>query len=168
MELENINSVVLSHDHGDHTGGLRILEKLGDVEVFVPLSFPSQFKKRLSSYPNVSLVDVSGEREISRNIFTTGELGHFVKEQSLIVRTNRGLTVVTGCAHPGLENILKAASKLGKVYGVVGGLHGFDKLETLKEVGLVAPCHCTARKREILNLYPKTSLKCSAGCIIEI
>jgi metal-dependent hydrolase (beta-lactamase superfamily II) len=35
-----------------------------------------------------------------------------VKEQSLIVKTHNGLTVITGCAHPGLENLLRFASNL--------------------------------------------------------
>jgi len=78
------------------------------------------------------------------------------------------MTVITGCSHPGLENILKAASKFGEIYGVVGGFHGFSKFEALEEIKLIVPCHCTARKKEILALYPKTSMKCSAGYSIEV
>jgi len=168
VRFEAINKVVLSHEHGDHVGGFQILEKLEDVKVFVPRSFSSQFKERLSSYPNVNLVEITKVEEISHNIFTTGELGHFIKEQSLIVRTNKGLTVITGCSHPGLENILKVASRFGSIYGVVGGFHGFSRLEALKGIRLIVPCHCTMRKREILSLYPESSVKCSVGCRIEI
>jgi len=106
--------------------------------------------------------------KIDGEIFTTGELGFLIKEQSLIVKTNRGLTVITGCSHPGLDKILRVASKLGRIYGVVGGFHGFNKLEVLRSIDLIVPCHCTARKREILTLYPDSSMKCSAGCRVEI
>lgn len=168
VKLDSINRVVLSHEHGDHVGGMRILSMLGDVEVFVPPSFSSSFKRRLAAYENVSLVEIDEAREISNGVYTTGELGRFIKEQSLIVETDNGLTVVTGCSHPGLEWILKVTSGFGDIYGVVGGFHGFSRLEALEGIRLIVPCHCTVRKKEILALYPKTSMKCSAGCRIEV
>ena len=164
----NIDKIVLSHEHGDHTGGIQILDYCGDVEVFVPRSFSSRFKKRLASHPNVNLNEIGGAEEICEGVFTTGQLGHFIKEQTLIVKTGNGLTVITGCSHSGLENILRVSSRFGDIYGVVGGFHGFSKLETLKEIRLIVPCHCTVRKREILSLYPESSMKCSAGCRIKI
>ncbi len=168
VKLDSINKVVLSHGHGDHVGGIRILTMLRDVELFTPKSFSGRYKRMLTSYPNVILREVDEAKEISEGFYTTGELGRFTKEQSLIVETDNGLTVITGCSHPGLENILKAASKFGEIYGVVGGFHGFSKFEALEEIKLIVPCHCTARKKEILALYPKTSMKCSAGCSIEV
>jgi len=168
VKLDNINRVVLSHGHGDHVGGIRILTMLGDVELFVPKSFSGRYKKRLTSYSNVTLKEVDEAEEISEGLFTTGELGGFTKEQSLIVKTDKGLTVITGCSHPGLDKIMKAASMFGDIYGVVGGFHGFSRLEALEEIRLIVPCHCTVRKKEILDLYPKTSIKCSAGCRIEV
>ena len=168
VKLDSINRVVLSHEHGDHVGGMRIFSMLGDVEVFVPTSFSSSFKRRLVAYENVTLLEIDEAREISNGFYTTGELGRFIKEQSLIVETDNGLTVVTGCSHPGLERILKAASRFGDIYGVVGGFHDFSKLGGLEGMRLIVPCHCTVRKKEILTLYPKTSMKCSAGCRIEV
>jgi len=168
VKFDSIDRVVLSHEHGDHVGGVTILNMLGDVEVFVPTSFSRSFKRKLAAYENVFLVEIDEASKISNVFYTTGELGRFIKEQSLIVETNNGLTVITGCSHPGLENILKAASKFGEIYGVVGGFHGFSKLEALEGIGLIVPCHCTVRKKEILARYPKTSMKCSAGCSIEV
>ena len=165
---KDIDKIALSHEHGDHTGGIQILDYCGKVKVFVPRSFSSRFKRRLASHSNVNLKEVSGAEEIDDGVFTTGELGHFIKEQSLIVKTGNGLTVITGCSHSGLENILRVSSRLGDICGVVGGFHGFSKLEALKGIRLIVPCHCTVRKKEILSLYPKSSMKCSAGCRIEI
>ena len=168
VNLDRIDKVVLSHEHGDHVGGIRILTMLGDVQLFTPKSFSERYKRVLTSFPNVTLTEIDEVKEISEGLFTTGELGRFTKEQSLIVKTDKGLTVITGCSHPGLENILKVASRFGDIYGVVGGFHGFRKLEALKGIELIVPCHCTVRKKEILALYPRTSIKCSAGCRIEI
>ena len=168
VDLEGIRKVVFSHEHGDHVGGFQILSMLGDVEVYVLRSFSNYFKRRLSSFKNVELREISSMEKIDENIFTTGELGRLIKEQSLIVNTDKGVVVITGCSHPGLDKILNVASKTGRIHCVVGGFHGFNKLEILQEVDLIIPCHCTMKKKEILNLYQNKSRKCSAGCTINI
>ena len=168
VNLALIDTIVLSHSHGDHAGGIGIVNKLGDVRVFVPRSFSGRFKRKLSSFSNVELVEVSRAAPISDGIFTTGELGQLTKEQSLVIETSKGLVVITGCSHPGLENILRSASQFGEVYGVIGGFHGFDRLRSLENISLVVPCHCTKRKRDILTLYPEISKVCAAGCRFEV
>ena len=168
VNLALINTIVLSHSHGDHIGGIEIVDKLGDVRVFVPRSFSGRFKKKLSSRSNVDLVEVSVATAISNGIFTTGELGQFTKEQALVVETRKGLVVITGCSHPGLEIILRSAAQFGEVYAVVGGFHGFNRLKSLENISLVVPCHCTRRKRAILTRYPETTKVCAAGCRFEI
>lgn len=168
VKLENINQIVLSHEHEDHVGGIEILAKLGNVTVIVPKSFPNHFKRRLASYPNTNIKEVCEVKKISAGVFTTGEIGSSLKEHSLIVRTDNGLLVITGCAHPGLQNILRTASKLGEIYGVVGGFHSFRRLESLETLHLIVPCHYTIYKKEILGLYPESSRKCSAACVINI
>ena len=168
VNFERINQLVLSHQHGDHVGGIQILKALGKVEVFVPQSFTSQFKRRLSSYPNVNVIEVSDIQELSPGLLTTGELGSYIKEQSLIIKKGNYLTVITGCSHPGLSYILRVASTLGEIFGVVVGFHGFSKLEALKGIQLIVPCHCTIYKRQILMLYPESSRQCSAGCRIDM
>jgi len=168
VNLDEISKIVFSHEHGDHTGGFRIISRLREVEVYLLKSFSGYFKRKIASFTNAELIEVSNLEEISDGIFTTGEVGFFIKEQSLIVKTDKGVTVITGCSHPGLEKILRIASKFGKIYGVVGGFHGFNKLEILRDIDLIVPCHCTVRKREISMLYPDSSVKCSAGRRIEI
>jgi 7,8-dihydropterin-6-yl-methyl-4-(beta-D-ribofuranosyl)aminobenzene 5'-phosphate synthase len=79
-----------------------------------------------------------------------------MNELSLAVRTPRGLAVVVGCSHPGIENILDAAARIDKqLYTAIGGFHLVqtprDEIErvagmlhsTLK-LERVAPGHCTS------------------------
>jgi 7,8-dihydropterin-6-yl-methyl-4-(beta-D-ribofuranosyl)aminobenzene 5'-phosphate synthase len=79
-----------------------------------------------------------------------------MNELSLAIRTPRGLAVVVGCSHPGIETILEQAASIGsRVYTVTGGFHLVmtqrDEVErvagelwnTLK-VERVAPGHCTS------------------------
>lgn len=158
VKLENINQIVLSHEHGDHVGGIEILTKLGNVTVIVPKSFPDHFKRRLGSFPNTSIKEVCEAKKISAGVFTTGEIESSLKEQSLIGRTDNGLLVITGCAHPGLQNILRTASELGEIYGLVGGFHSSRRLESLETLHLIVPCHCTIYEKEISGLHPESSI----------
>ena len=79
------------------------------------------------------------------------------KEQSLVLETKGGggVVVLTGCTHPGLETILEAANVFGELYGVIRDFHGFNRLELLKELKMVIPCHCTVCKEEITKMYPE-------------
>ena len=79
-----------------------------------------------------------------------------MNELSLAIRTPRGLAVVVGCSHPGVDKILEQAAKIdSRIYTVVGGFHlvrtpqseirgvGHVLRDVLK-VERVAPAHCTS------------------------
>ena len=150
IQPESIAAVVISHNHWDHTGGLKEFSKLNsNAEVFRPKSF-------------------SKPTEISPGIHSTGALGKLIKEQSLVVNTEKGNLVITGCAHPGLAKIINKAAQLGKIYGVLGGFHGFSKLQKLQSIKLIAPCHCTQHTEQIQQSYPAEFKEIRAGSIIEI
>ena len=150
IQPEGIAAVVISHNHWDHTGGLKEFSKLNsNAKVFRPKSF-------------------SKPTEISPGVHSTGALGKLIKEQSLVVNTEKGNIVITGCAHPGLGKIIDKAAQLGKIYGVLGGFHGFSKLEKLRPIKLIAPCHCTQQTQQIRQSYPVEFKEIRAGSILEI
>jgi len=66
-----------------------------------------------------------------------------------------------------MEYILNTSSKFGKVYGIIGGLHGTEP-ESLKDLDLICPTHCTQHKSEIKSLYPEKYIEGGAGKIIEV
>jgi 7,8-dihydropterin-6-yl-methyl-4-(beta-D-ribofuranosyl)aminobenzene 5'-phosphate synthase len=150
IQPESITGVVISHNHWDHTGGLKKFLKLNsNAKVFRPRS-------------------LSKPTEISPSIYTTGALGRLIKEQSLVVNTEKGNLVITGCAHPGLANIIDKATPLGTIYGVLGGFHGFSKLEKLRGIKIIAPCHCTQYIQQIRQRYPAEFKEIRAGTILEV
>lgn len=157
VDAQKIDIIVLSHEHWDHIGGVNhVLNETDEVEVYVPDSFSSNLKNEIKS--NAKLLEVIQHQKISDDIYTTGELtGKFrlmtIKEQSLAIETTKGILVVTGCSHPDLTNILDKAMEFGKLYGVVGGFHGFNKYDALKDLELIVPTHCTQHKKEIKDLY---------------
>jgi 7,8-dihydropterin-6-yl-methyl-4-(beta-D-ribofuranosyl)aminobenzene 5'-phosphate synthase len=154
LEPRDVDVVVLSHIHGDHTGGLSSLLASGaQPTVYVPRSFPASFKARVRAQAN--LVEVGEAVEITDGVYTSGEMGSGLIEQALVLSTAQGLVVVTGCAHPGVVEMVRRAKEVGgdEIYLVLGGFHlggaSKGKIEEIiadfQRLGVqtVAPCHCT-------------------------
>jgi len=183
IKPDRVDVVVLSHIHGDHTGGLSsFLEKNSNVMVYLPVSFPKKFKddarnsgaKIIEINPVRSKASISNgvkkSLQICENVYSTGQLGKLIKEQSLIIRTDKGLVVITGCAHPGIVNIVNTAKALMRVPAlrgpkddillVMGGFHlewatkgRIEKIiSAFKQLGVryVSPCHCSGDKARSL------------------
>jgi 7,8-dihydropterin-6-yl-methyl-4-(beta-D-ribofuranosyl)aminobenzene 5'-phosphate synthase len=160
IQPRTIDEIFISHPHWDHTGGLHDFLKKNDVaKIYVPASLPKPRGAR-------EAVSVDGSLQIHENVFSTGELQGI--EQSLVVRTVRGLVVVVGCSHPGVRSILNAASQFGRVYALIGGLHGFREFDLLRDLNLICPCHCTQFMSEIRSLYPNKCVGGGAGKVIEV
>jgi len=99
VNLEGINSIFLSHSHWDHIGGLPTIFNLNrDLEVFCPKSFSDNFKGEVKA--RAQLREVSTATEMADGVYTTGELGKDIKEQSLVLESERGIVILTGCSHP--------------------------------------------------------------------
>lgn len=158
IEPTDIEEIFISHAHNDHTGGLSTFLRINAVPVYVPPSY-----HRLTGS---TVVPVKRPMEIHENIFSTGELKG--REQSLVVKTEKGLVVIVGCSHPGVGTILNAASQWGDVTALIGGLHGFTNYELLKDLDLICATHCTQHKSEIKSRYPDKYLEGGAGKIIEL
>lgn len=171
VDPKEIDIVALSHIHGDHVGGLEgILDNSMEVTIYLPDSFPKSFKGHLRSY-GININEVQRSTKICESVYSTGELGIWMKEQSLILHTDKGLILITGCAHPGIVKIIKHTTALieDNVLLVMGGFHlgGKNKAELeeiilkFKESGVtnVGPCHCSGAlarqmfKKEYQNNY---------------
>jgi 7,8-dihydropterin-6-yl-methyl-4-(beta-D-ribofuranosyl)aminobenzene 5'-phosphate synthase len=153
IEPRCIDTVVLSHIHPDHTGGLEsFLGKNPDVTVYLPESFPTVFKEGVKAQ-GAKIVEVGQAMEICDSVWSTGQVGKWIQEQSLIIRTVAGMIVMVGCSHPGIVNILAKARGLinDDIILVIGGFHlewsGKDKIQKVitffKKSGVqyVGLCH---------------------------
>ncbi len=159
IDPEEIDNVFISHYHFDHIGGLSLfLDQNNAVDVWVPRSF-----RGVKRAKKVTAVDNSAK--LFEGVYSTGELEGI--EQSLCVETQKGIVVIAGCSHPRMEHILAAASSFGRVYGIIGGLHG-NRPESLRDLDLICATHCTMHKQEIGDLYPQKYIEGGAGRIIEI
>jgi 7,8-dihydropterin-6-yl-methyl-4-(beta-D-ribofuranosyl)aminobenzene 5'-phosphate synthase len=155
VDLKEVDLVVISHEHGDHTGGLsRLYEVNPNVSVYYPVSFSNAFFQSVRK-AHAKPVPVNEPVEICKDVFLTGEMGTEIKEQSLILKTPEGLVVITGCSHPGIVEILERTKTLHTedIYMVFGGFHLMQHsseavrmiIKRFKELG-VKKCgatHCT-------------------------
>jgi len=85
----------------------------------------------------------------------------------LAIKTEKGLILIIGCGHPGVEKIMDSVSKFGNIYAIVGGLHDFKEFKILKDIEKICPTHCTKYKEKIKSLYPKKYIEGGVGKIIE-
>ena len=106
------------------------------------------------------------KRKINKNIWTTGELGETTKEQSLLIKTENGNVIITGCAHPGLDNIINSLKNLGNISTIIGGFHD-SNIKELKDLQIVIPCHCTQKKELIEKQNPESFRECKVGSIFK-
>jgi len=108
------------------------------------------------------------------------------EDQSLVVDTEQGLVVVTGCGHAGIINILEFARKQVRsapIHAAIGGLHLFRsdekglawtgrKLREMK-LGHLMGAHCTGieavfRLRELAGLQRRTCVVGAVGASFEL
>jgi len=160
IDPQDIGIIVISHAHGDHTGGLTGILGMNEI---AELSLPSSFGR---AFLGRKVTMVKDPIQIRDNVFSTGELKGV--EQSLALKTDRGIFVLTGCAHPAMKSILGAAAKFGKLYGIAGGFHGFSNFSAFSDLSLICPCHCTIYKQEIRDFFKDKALQCGAGLVIEL
>lgn len=158
IDPETVETLVLSHAHSDHVGGVyNFLQENPKVTVYLPESFPESFKDHTRQY-GADIIEIKKSVEIMKGVYSTGEMGVGLKEQSLIIRTPKGMVIITGCAHPGIVKTVKRAKELfdDNVLFVMGGYHLTTKsrsevetiISDMKKLGVryVGPCHCTGDK----------------------
>ena len=180
---KDIDSIFLSHIDYDHVGGLTgVIEQNKAVTVYLLKSFPFYFKDEVKSL-GATVEEVEEPKEIFSGVYTTGELGSDIREQSLIIDTSEGLVIITGCAHPGLVKIIQKSQYIipeEKVYLVMGGFHLSGPpnrniksiIDSCLKLGItkVAPCHCSGDETRSMfkNKYGEEYIKSGVGRIITL
>lgn len=146
------SKIVISHMHWDHTGGLsKVIQANPEAVVYLPSTAPAaeveKFKK---------IILVKAPQHIADGVFSLGEMPGRTNEQAIAVRTVNGLVIITGCAHPGIVDIVKAGREQfphDSLHLVMGGFHlnqhskkqVIDIISSFKVAGVqyVSPTHCT-------------------------
>jgi len=230
IDLSTVTEVVLSHHHGDHTGGLLALRRelakanpaaLSRIHV-APGIFVSRRKagSDAEANPTIALKDAveagggvfiehRGPVELLPGVWLTGPVPRRYPERNwgppmsivtarglvpdsipedmaLVVNTDKGLVVVTGCGHAGTINTLEYAREVvapGPLYALIGGLHLFAATDEtlawtagkLRAAGLVNLLggHCTGieavfRIRQLAGLTRRTAVVAAVGSSFDL
>ena len=157
IKPEEIPTLFISHEHGDHTAGISWITGVNSsVKCYFPASYAEQLKASGSLPPHSE--GIEKPTHLYGPFYSTGDDFVAFREQGLVIKTETGGVLITGCGHPGAVKMIVVAEKeLGiEIHTLIGGLHLMSKsgedLEqiaaTLKEMGIkqICPTHCTGKK----------------------
>jgi 7,8-dihydropterin-6-yl-methyl-4-(beta-D-ribofuranosyl)aminobenzene 5'-phosphate synthase len=154
IDAGNLDALVFSHDHTDHTAGVTALGPRPALPTFFPASF-SEATRALFAGQRLKAIPVTGPAEVVPGVMTSGQFGRAIPEEALVADTDQGLVVVVGCAHPGIVEMLRGISTARNrpIHLVIGGFHLLQTppaqvariVADVKTMGVayVGPTHCT-------------------------
>ncbi len=107
-----------------------------------------------------------------------------VDDQSIVINLkDKGLIVISGCAHAGIINTLEYAKQItgvNKIHAVIGGFHLSSRhyeqimdwtVNSLKKINpdVVIPSHCTGLRAiiQIANKLPEAFVENSVGTTFQ-
>lgn len=232
VDLSDVQEVILSHNHLDHTGGLESLRReyrkinssaLSVAHVGRGIFWNRPFNRtpmseRKEAYENLDgkVVEHAKPFELHPGIWITGPVPRVHPEKnygnpflpnspagqaqspdglvednipesmSMVINTQKGLVVISGCGHAGMINTLEYAQKIVQpsvIHAAIGGfhlLHGSDEhlswtAEKLIDLGLenFMGTHCTGlepvyRFRELVDLDRSNSVVGAVGATFSL
>jgi len=154
VDVSEIHKVVISHDHPEHSRGLdELYKKNQSLQIYVPIESQVKYERKFRMSQVFGLSELT---EIDENVYLTGQVGNYLKEQSLLLKTTAGRAILlVGCCHPGLYEIFKTFKCNGNTKAIIGGLHDTRTFTCLEPLEFIGACHCT-RNSDILKLrYPE-------------
>ena len=167
--LSSVGTVILSHSHWDHMGGLsEVLQDAGlreRLEVVLHDGFSQRLRSEIGRRATVTMVN--GPKEVVPGIWSSGVLGSEVKEQALVIPVKSGAILLTGCAHPGLRPLLERASGIRPVTTLMGGFHDANPADFPGGLGHLVLCHCTKAKDGLLRAFPSIASLGRVGASYE-
>jgi len=131
--LADFDTIVISHNHVDHVGGMEWTRhrtfSLGTEQL--DLAGKRVFTPVPMTYPGLAPVHAENPTVIAEGVATTGTIPRqlligWVEEQALVVNvTGKGLVLIVGCGHQTVPKLLSRTQAVFSepIYGVVGGLH---------------------------------------------
>lgn len=158
IDINNIDYIVLSHGHNDHTGGLLYL-KDNDLSKTKLLAHKDVFINRYVGCLNVScpinlddlkineFIQETKAYRITEKLFYLGQIkritsfennpvgtkedgspDYLLDDSALVYKGRDGLFIITGCSHSGICNIILNAKELFPDNKIIGIIGGFHLL----------------------------------------
>jgi len=138
-------------------------------------------------WPEANFILVDSSTEVAPGMFLIPTVSNVkgtleLRELTLAINTPLGLALVVGCSHPGIEEILSAASKGNPhVHMLLGGLHLVKtpdaEIERIAialhdkwKIDRIAPGHCTGEPAfaKLQQIFGKSYLYAGVGSRVDI
>ena len=176
-DLGSVSAIVISHLHGDHTGGLpAVARKAPRTRTYLPEPYGAGWVAGLGLRPVIT----ESTAEVLSGAWVIGPLNGALPEQALAVGEPGELLLLVGCSHPGTDRLVeRAVADVGGVRVVAGGMHLVgapewrirEVVDRLVELGVrkIYPMHCSgeAVAEYISSEYPWLLGRGGAGARIS-
>lgn len=211
VNLLDLDYIVLSHGHYDHTWGLThylafymsAIEQKQKVKKPTIVTHPDTFLEKFEEGRGeigcmlteeklkkcFEVITTDEPYHLTDNLTFLGEIPRFndfeakkplfkvlrtgkyeddyiIEDSALVYNANDGLSIITGCSHSGICNIVEYSQKLFKTTNIESIIGGFHLIDTPKEkmtkivnylrvqgIKNLYPCHCTdfSAKAELVS-----------------
>jgi 7,8-dihydropterin-6-yl-methyl-4-(beta-D-ribofuranosyl)aminobenzene 5'-phosphate synthase len=155
IDIMKLKYLFISHPHWDHIGGIdSVLDVNPYMTLFLPDSLSKLYIRDLKRLSREVKVIHEYPAKLFGKFYSTGVMMP-IGEHSLVIDEGDFSIVITGCAHPGIVNIVRrGVEMLNKpVLYALGGFHLMRSpeeeiikvVESLKALGVeyVTPTHCS-------------------------
>jgi 7,8-dihydropterin-6-yl-methyl-4-(beta-D-ribofuranosyl)aminobenzene 5'-phosphate synthase len=138
ISLKDFDTIVISHNHGDHVGGDKWARNktfsltahqidLAEKTVYtpIPMTYP-RLHPTCTEDPTVISKGVATIGVIPNYLFRTTDAMGPMQEQALAINVDgKGIVLIVGCGHQTLPKIIERTETLFEepIYGLIGGLH---------------------------------------------
>jgi 7,8-dihydropterin-6-yl-methyl-4-(beta-D-ribofuranosyl)aminobenzene 5'-phosphate synthase len=175
---QDMDMLFLSHPHWDHIGGLdSVLELNPEMTVVVHEGFSKHLISDLRNQCAELVVVGTEPISLGQDIHSSGMLQSDAAEQALILQCGDCAAVISGCAHPGMDQLVRRARDIigRRIDYAIGGFHLMyanargikHTIAELQALGVqhVVPTHCTGdTAREAFRLaYGKHFMEGGVG-----
>ncbi len=158
IDLNQVNTIVLSHGHYDHGDGLKYFNNKVEFIAHPNCTLKRWWKDDHSHYSGIQLTKEELENKynvhftkepykINQNTYYLGEITrkypvHLKKwvlengenddvldDSGMVINTENGIIVIAGCSHSGICNIVEQAKKVSNNSKVLAVIGGFHLTE---------------------------------------
>lgn len=155
VNLDDLDTIVLSHGHYDHGNGLKHIDKKIPL-ICCPGCDCYRVSKRTGNYGELNqkveelsekfdLIQTTEPYKITENIFFLGQIERktdfetksfpmtkedgtddaAIDDTGIAIKTSKGLIVISGCAHSGICNTVEFAKKITGERNILAVMGGF-------------------------------------------